>query len=65
MKIIYILKLLRKIQRLRICYPYTNHTPLTYRTRDFPPLDRLSGDHSEPVKQPVKFPFRLQRVALR
>src|SRR4051812_38599339 len=48
-------KLLRMGQRLRIRYPYPHPTPLTHRTRDFPPPDRLSGNHPELVKLPVDF----------
>src|SRR3954467_10127989 len=36
MKIIYISKLIRKIQRLRIRYLLVYHTPLTYRTSNRP-----------------------------
>ena len=49
--------MLRTDHRVRIRYPYHHQSPLTYRTQVFPPPDRLSGDHPEPVKLPVKFRF--------
>src|ERR1041385_3794292 len=55
MKIFYISKLLRKIQRIRIRYPYTNHPPLTYRTSDRPPPDRLSDDCPILINYPDEF----------
>src|SRR3954462_652723 len=57
MKNFWIRKLLGMDQRLQIRYPYPHHTTLTYRTRDLPPPDRLSGNHPEPVKLPVEFCF--------
>src|SRR3954467_13657167 len=38
MKNFCIRKLFRTDQRIQIRYPYPHHTPLTYRTRAFPPL---------------------------
>src|SRR3954470_9619643 len=45
-------KLLRTGQRLELRYRYLHHTPLTYRTPNSPPPDRLSDDLSGTVKVP-------------
>src|SRR4051812_48007920 len=49
-KILCIRKLLRTDHRIQIRYPYLHHTPLTYRTSNRPPPDRLSDDLSGTVK---------------
>src|SRR3954463_7874929 len=50
-------KLLRTDQRSRIRYPHTHRTPLTYRTLNRPPPDRLSDDSSDTAKVPGSIYF--------
>ena len=50
MKILSTWKLLRTTRRFRIRSPFVRHTPLTYRTRNFPPPVHLSDRHPEPGK---------------
>src|SRR4051812_44299066 len=55
MKIFYISKLIRKMCRTIIRHPYVCHTPLTHRTSNRPPPDRLSDNCPVLLECPDEF----------